>query len=122
PRLIAFLGGWRAELRRGGLVYWVMDFNPDEAIAAGWLRPGSVSTRMLEWMSRFSLRRAARIIALDRFMRDRIVAKGIAPEKIAIIPPWSHDSDVQFDPGGRERFRKIHGLEGKFVVMYSGNH
>ena len=23
---------------------------------------------------------------------------------------------------GRERFRKAHGLDGKFVVMYSGNH
>ena len=27
-----------------------------------------------------------------------------------------------FDVKGRERFRRQHGLEGKFVVMYSGNH
>src|SRR5216117_3872878 len=77
PPLISFLGGWLARLRRSRFVYWVMDFNPDEAIAAGWLKPGSFVTRMLEGMSRFSLKRAARIIALDRFMRDRIVAKGI---------------------------------------------
>jgi hypothetical protein len=38
-------------------------------------------------MSRFSLRRSERIIALDRFMRDRIVAKGIAPGKIVVLPP-----------------------------------
>ncbi len=55
-------------------------------------------------------------------MRDRIVGKGIALEKIAVIPPWSHDDEVRFDPLGRKRFRKAHGLEGKFVVMYSGNH
>jgi colanic acid biosynthesis glycosyl transferase WcaI len=122
PPLISFLGAWLARLRRSRFVYWVMDFNPDEALAAGWLRAGSPSARMLEWMSRFSLKQAARIIALDRFMRDRIVAKGIAPEKVAVIPPWSHDNEVQFDPEGRERFRKAHGLEGKFVVMYSGNH
>jgi hypothetical protein len=73
-------------------------------------------------MSRFSLRQADSIVALDRFMRDRIVAKGIAPEKITVIPPWSHDDEVRFDPSGRARFRKAHGLEGKFVVMYSGNH
>ena len=73
-------------------------------------------------MSRFSLREAKCIVALDRFMRDRIVAKGIAPEKVAVIPPWSHDDEVHFDPVGRERFRATHGLEGKFVVMYSGNH
>jgi hypothetical protein len=99
-----------------------MDFNPDEAIAAGWLQTGSTAARLLDGMSRFSLRRATKVIALDRFMRDRIAAKGIAPEKIAVIPPWSHDDQIHFDPVGRKRFRKTHNLEGKFVVMYSGNH
>ena len=39
-----------------------------------------------------------------------------------VLPPWSHDNVVRFDAVGREAFRKKHGLEGKFVVMYSGNH
>ena len=99
-----------------------MDFNPDEAIAAGWLRADSAPARILEKLSRFSLRQAESIIALDRFMRDRIVNKNIAPEKIAVIPPWSHDDEVRFDPVGRKQFRKAHGLEGKFVVMYSGKY
>ena len=122
PPLISFLGAVLATLRRSRFCYWIMDFNPDEAIAAGWLRPGSLAARLLEWMSRFSLRRARMIIALDRFMRDRLLAKGIPAEKIAVIPPWSHDTEVCFDAEGRERFRKAHGLEGKFVVMHSGNH
>ena len=122
PPLISFLGAWLAKLRRSRFFYWVMDFNPDEAIAAGWLRPDSLPARLLDWMSRFSLRQANRVIALDRFMRDRIVAKGIPPAKVVVIPPWSHDTEVRFDPEGRERFRKAHGLDGKFVVMYSGNH
>ncbi len=122
PPLISFIGAWLARYWRAAFFYWVMDFNPDEAIAAGWLRPGSLAARLLEWMSRFSLRQARKVIALDRFMRDRIVAKGIAPGKVAVIPPWSHDTEVKFDPEGRERFRKAHGLDGKFVVMYSGNH
>jgi len=122
PPLVSFLGAWVAKLRGSRFFYWVMDFNPDEAIAAGWLREGSAAARWLDGMSRFSLRRATKVIALDRFMRDRIVAKGIAPEKIAVLPPWSHDSEVHFDPAGREQFRTAHGLDGKFVVMYSGNH
>jgi len=122
PPLIGFIGACVARVRGSRFVYWVMDFNPDEAIAAGWLRADSVAGRVLEWMSRFSLRRADRIIALDRFMRDRIVAKGVEPAKVVVIPPWSHDTEVKFDPAGRERFRKAHGLDGKFVVMYSGNH
>ena len=122
PPLISFLGAGLAKLRRSRFFYWVMDFNPDEAIAAGWLRPNSLAARLLDRMSRFSLRQAKKVVALDRFMRDRIVAKGIPPEKVVVIPPWSHDPEVKFDPEGRERFRKAHGLDGKFVVMHSGNH
>jgi colanic acid biosynthesis glycosyl transferase WcaI len=122
PPLISFIGAWRAKLWRARFCYWVMDLNPDEAVAAGWLDPNSFAGKMLERMSRFSLRRADRVIALDRFMRDRIVAKGIAPEKVAAIPPWSLDGDVHFDAAGREGFRREHGLQDKFVVMYSGNH
>jgi len=122
PPLISFLGAWVAKLRRSRFFYWVMDFNPDEAIAAGWLRASSFAARILECMSLFSLKHASRIIALDHFMCDRIVAKGIFADKIVVLPPWSHDGEVRFDPQGRERFRKAHGLNGKFVVMYSGNH
>ncbi len=122
PPLISFIGAWLARVRGSRFVYWVMDFNPDEAIAAGWLRSGSLVARVLEGMSRFSLRQAARIIVLDRFMRERILEKGIGPEKVVVAPPWSQDDRVRFDPEGRRRFREAHGLEGKFVVMYSGNH
>lgn len=122
PPLISFLGAWRAKLKRERFCYWVMDFNPDEAIAAGWLRADSFAAKWLERMSRFSLRRADKIIALDRFMRDRIVAKQIATEKVAVIPPWPLDQQVAYDAAGREAFRSAHGLTGKFVVMYSGNH
>ena len=122
PPLISFLGACRAKLKREQFCYWVMDFNPDEAIAAGWLRADSLAARFLEQLSRFSLQRAATIFALDRFMRDRIVAKGIPSGKVAVIPPWTQDGDVQFDAAGREEFRSAHGLADKFVVMYSGNH
>lgn len=122
PPLISFVGAVLARLRGSRFVYWVMDFNPDEALAAGWLQPGSIAARLLERLSRFSLRRAHKVVALDRFMRDRIAAKGIPAEKVAVIPPWSQDDQVRFDAAGRERFRQQHGLRDKFVVMYSGNH
>ena len=40
----------------------------------------------------------------------------------AVMPPWSHSESIAFDAAGRDEFRRQHGLEGKFVVMYSGNH
>jgi hypothetical protein len=122
PPLISCLGAWRAKLWRARFCYWVMDFNPDEAIAAGWLRADSFAAKILERLSRFSLNHSDGIIALDRFMRDRIIAKQVPAEKVAVIPPWSQESQVAFDPAGRDAFRTAHGLTGKYVVMYSGNH
>ncbi len=122
PPLVSYLAAWFCRLRGARLFYWVMDMNPDEAVAAGWLREGSLPTRALELMSRFSLRQSHRVIALDRYMKDRIVAKGIPAERVVVIPPWAHNESVRFDAAGRARFRAAHGLTDKFVVMYSGNH
>jgi colanic acid biosynthesis glycosyl transferase WcaI len=122
PPLISALGALFVRLTGGRFIFWIMDLNPDEAIAAGWLSAGSRTARLLEGVLRYSAHTAHRVIVLDRFMRDRILAKGLPPEKVVTLPPWSHDNDVRYDAPGRAAFRQRHALEGKYVVMYSGNH
>jgi putative colanic acid biosynthesis glycosyltransferase WcaI len=122
PPLISFAASLATPGRARSLVFWAMDLNPDEAIAAGWLREKSLVARLLSRMLLHSMQRADRVIALDRFMKQRIEAKGIDADKILVVPPWSHDDHVKFDPVGREEFRELHQLTSKFVVMYSGNH
>ncbi|HEX8087265.1 MAG TPA: glycosyltransferase family 4 protein, partial [Blastocatellia bacterium] len=102
--------------------FWIMDLNPDEAIAAGWLRKDSLAARVLSRLLVYSLNVAEKIFVLDRFMKDCVIAKGIPEQKLVVIPPWSHDTAVRYDHEGRLLFRADHGLAGKFVVMYSGNH
>ncbi len=122
PPLISSLGTLVTCLKGGAVVPWIMDLNPDEAVAAGWLRAGSVPERVMTALQNWSFGRAARIIALDRFMAERLRAKGVAENVIFVMPPWSHDDAVRRDEDGRAAFRRKHGLEKKFVVMYSGNH
>jgi colanic acid biosynthesis glycosyl transferase WcaI len=122
PPLLCFLGALLARFRGARLVLWIMDLNPDEAVAAGCLRYGSILERCLRGMLHFSLRTSERVIVLDRFMFERIIAHGVPARKVAIVPPWPHSNDVTYDEVGREIFRRRHQLEGKFVVMYSGNH
>ena len=105
PPLVSFIGAWFSRLRGSQFCYWIMDLNPDEALAAGWLTPGSFAARLLESCSRFSLRHASMVVVLDHFMRKRILEKDIESKKISIIPPWSHDAEVRYDPEGRARFR-----------------
>ena len=122
PPLISFLAALFVKLKGGSFCFWVMDLNPDEAIAAGWLDEKSLTSRVLQRMLNYSFKVAARTVVLDRFMKERVVSKGVEPARIAIVPPWSHDDQVQYSNAGREEFRSKHGLAEKFVVMYSGNH
>src|SRR5258705_688705 len=122
PPLISVLGSLFVSLKGGRLIFWVMDLNPDEAIAAGWLKENSFAASALSRLLAYSLRHAERIVVLDRFMKQRIVAKGIPEEKTVTIAPWSHNDVVRFDPVGRDKFRLRNNLSAKFVVMYSGNH
>jgi glycosyltransferase involved in cell wall biosynthesis len=122
PPLISWLGAWFTRLKGGRMIFWVMDLNPDEAIAAGWLKPDSLIVKLLRALLQSSLRRAEKIVVLDRFVEQRIRANGVPEEKIEVIPPWAHDDAVRFDPEGREVFRRAHNLGDKFVVMYAGNH
>jgi putative colanic acid biosynthesis glycosyltransferase WcaI len=122
PPLISFLAALFTKLKRGSFCFWVMDLNPDEAIAAGWLDERAPTTRLLQRMLNYSFHCATRTIVLDRFMKERVVAKGVDPARVAIVPPWSHDDVVSYSKEGREEFRQRHGLSEKFVVMYSGNH
>jgi hypothetical protein len=122
PPLISFLAALYALFTGTRLYCWIMDLNPDEAIAAGWLQEKSLTTRLLKRMMNYSLQRAEKVVVLDRFVKDRVRGEGVAGERIAVLPPWSHSDVVSYSNSGRNEFRKRHGLNGKFVVMYSGNH
>ncbi len=120
---IAGLGalGVRA-IRRVPIKYWVMDLNPDQAVALGMARPGSLSVKLFERLNRRILKTAADIVVLDRFMAERLLQKHSVPEKITVMPPWPMDDHLEKVPRRGNPFIKEHGLEDKFVVMYSGNH
>jgi glycosyltransferase involved in cell wall biosynthesis len=122
PPLISFLAALFVKLKGGSFCFWVMDLNPDEAIAAGWLEQNSATSRVLQRMLNYSLHVASRTVVLDRFMKERVVAKGVDALRVAIVPPWSHDDTVVYSAAGREAFRRQHGFVDRFVVMYSGNH
>ena len=121
PPLISFVAACFKRITGAKLLYWTMDLNPDEAIAAGWLERDSLVAKALTAAHRFSLQSADEIVVLDRFMKDRVSSAGARQDRVTIVPPWSHD-DVAFNEREREQFREANGLSGKFVVMYSGNH
>jgi len=110
-----------AFIRRLPVVYWAMDLNPDQLIALGKIGSKSFMATLLEAVNRFILHRSKLIVALDRFMADRLMARGVDREKLMVMPPWPHEEHIQSDTS-ENPFRIRHGLNGRFVIMYSGNH
>ena len=107
--------------------YWVMDINPDQAIALGTFSPKHPLVQALDWLNRRILKRADSIIVLDRFMQARLEKKLKCTAEdlrapIQVIPPWPMDDYLKTAAHSENSFRKEQSWEDKFVVMYSGNH
>ncbi len=111
-----------SRLRGAPVRYWVMDLNPDQMVALGLIAADAIPVRMFEWLNRRILCRASDVVVLDRYMATRINGKVDVSRKLSIIPPWPHDDHLETIPHEANPFRQSHGLEGKVVVMYSGNH
>jgi glycosyltransferase involved in cell wall biosynthesis len=99
-----------------------MDVNPDQIVALGMARPGSLPVRVFDWINREVLRRADDVIVLDRFMAERINSKVDVRSKLWILPPWPAEDPPEVVKHSDNPFRAAHGLNEKIVIMYSGNH
>ena len=120
PPLPLGLSAWL--LSRWWGVPWVLqieDLYPDAAVAAGVLR----NQRIIDFFSvleGFLYHRATHISVISKAFRQRLLVKGVAPEKMTLIPVWA-DPDLVRPLAKENEFRRTHGLAGKFVVMYAGN-
>lgn len=122
PPLIGFAATVVRMFRTIPIAYWAMDLNPDQLIAIGKIKKDDPLAAFLESANRMILKNASLVIALDRFMAQRIHARAKTKRKLVIIPPWPHQTSIASVAHEENPFRKKHGLEGKFVIMYSGNH
>ena len=104
--------------RRFQYLYWVMDINPDQAVALGSFGRNSLPSHFLSWVNGRLVNHAQRIVCLDTDMTRRLGN----PQHVTIIPPWPLEGDLQVIPDVENSFIAEHALVEKFVFMYSGNH
>ncbi|MCP3981274.1 MAG: glycosyltransferase family 4 protein [bacterium] len=121
PPFLAWIGWCMRRLRGQRFAYLIHDVYPDIAIKLGYMREGSLVSRLWERLNRRTYRAADTVIVLGRDMRDVLAAKGVPQEKIRIVENWTDGSLVRPTPRAENPFAKEHGLLDKFVVMYSGN-
>lgn len=121
PPLISLVVSCAAVMRSAVLVNWVQDLFPEVASV---LTPGLIPTwlqRMLVGARNHSLRRAAMNVVLGEGMRDRLLTAGVDPSRVRIVPNWADPACVVPQPTVSSETRRRLGLEGRFVLGYSGN-
>ena len=122
PPLLGLLGLLYARHVNAAAVHWLMDLNIDAAIATGRLTEKSATARLLLSLFRLSLVGSRQVIVEDRFTAERAIRRGARPKTVVVIPPWPAHAPSSTDDRERAAFRAEHRLDGKFVVMFSGNH
>ena len=120
PPLVAAMGLLLRRLRGARLVYWVMDVYPEVALALGALREGSTAARAMRSLQRALTAQADALVALDDAMAQRLEAAGADGNKIEVIDNWV-DAEIAPRPKAQHPLRARLGLDGKFVISYSGN-
>ncbi len=78
------------------------------------------SSEMLRTLVALYLRRADRVVAIGETMKRRLEEKGAPAERVVVIPNWVDTTELTPQPRSNE-WSEAHGLEGRFVVMHSGN-
>ena len=121
PPIIGLIGTLLRKLRGSCHVFWSMDLHPDASIALGMASKRNPMIAALAWLSDAIYRQADRVVVLGPYMADRIRAKGVRDSRISEVPVWSRRDEVYPIPRAGHPMRASLGLDGKFVVMYSGN-
>lgn len=120
PPLLPLAGMAARLFRKGKLVVWVQDVYPEIALELGALRPGLLAS-LLRGASRRILSGADRVVAIGEVMAERLLAAGADATRVRVVENWSDGRLVRRVPEGTGGPRSELGLDGKFVVLYSGN-
>ncbi len=112
----------QAARRRGlYLVNWLQDLYPEVAAALDVpLIKGPLGRGLLQ-LRDASLRAADVNVVVGERMAEIVRARGIAPERIRVIPNWCDDEEIQPTAPLDNPLRREWGLGDRFVVGYSGN-
>jgi len=121
PQFFTNCAAWMLSVFRWRpFVFELRDLWPESIKTVGAMRD-SAAIRLLERLELFLYRRAKVVVAVTESFRRNLTARGIDPQKIAVITNGVDLSRFQpqaRDPELAERF----GLTGQFVLGYIGTH
>ncbi|WP_071191561.1 glycosyltransferase family 4 protein [Trichormus sp. NMC-1] len=113
----AALLGW---LRACPVILNLQDILPEAAIHVGLLK-NKLLIKIFTELEKFAYASATKISVIADGFVENLLSKGVAADKIIQIPNWVDVNFISPLPKKDNPFRATHNLNGKFVVLYSGN-
>lgn len=122
PPLTIGVAAWLIARWRGvPFIYDVQDIWPESAVLSGILKEGWL-VRMISRLERFVYRRADHLLVVTKGARDNLIAKGVDPAKISVMPHWVDERLFeQTDKETSLALRAQYGWNEHFVVLFAGN-
>ena len=119
------LGVWGKWVKHAKYIYNIQDFNPEQVLAVGYTKSKFITDAMM-WFDKFSCKRSDLVITVGRDLVETVENrfKGKKVPKTVMINNWIDENEIYPLDESNERvvaFKKKYGLDGKFVIMYSGN-
>lgn len=119
------LGVWGKWMKHAKYIYNIQDFNPEQVLAVGYTKSKLVTDAMM-WFDKFSCKRSDLVITVGRDLVETVENrfKGKKVPKTVMINNWIDENEIYPLDENNEKalaFKKKYGLDGKFVIMYSGN-
>jgi glycosyltransferase involved in cell wall biosynthesis len=124
PPMLLVIGPFLKLMKGSKLIHWAQDLYPEIAEEAGVLPKGGAGglvTGLLRLLSTLSMRSHDLTIAVGRCMVGRLKDRGIPEGRIRVVTNAGVEDDIVPVSHENNAFRKMHGLEGAFVIEYSGN-
>ena len=118
PPLACLVGLITSRVRKCKFIYNIQDLHPDMSLASGLVRPGwivSLWGRLHEW----ALRRGDLIVVPGEDMKERLLAKGVRCDSIAVVRNGSAPIDLPSHTN-HPRIKEIRG-DFPFVIIHAGN-
>ena len=125
PILGGLLGVWGKWAKHAKYIYNIQDFNPEQVLAVGYSKNRFITGLMMV-LDKFSCRQSDLIITVGRDLVETVEKrfKGKNVPKTVMINNWIDEKEIYpLEPDNEKvvAFKKKYGLDGKFVIMYSGN-
>jgi glycosyltransferase involved in cell wall biosynthesis len=122
PPIAGIAGAFIAQITRCPFIYSISDLYPEMAVAGNILKP-SFWTHRWEKMHRRALKQAARVIVLGDDMRERIVAKGLIPQRVTVVRSGASLPSAVPDLGDPSVLKIVNEIRCgfPFVVLHAGN-